>query len=309
MKKSLRVGVIGLGTMGKNHARVYSELPGVELVGVCDAEEGLAENIAEKYRARAFTNYSELLKQNLDAVSIAIPTSIHKKVAVDFANAGVNILVEKPIADTVPNANEIINSCQQNRVKLMIGHIERFNPVISTIKEIVKNTEIISIDIARLGPLPPRVKDIGVIIDLAVHDIDIIRYLTGSEFVSVHSMTSKTLSNNEDTAIISLKTENGILCHITTNWLTPFKVREINIASRERFIKGWLIDKRLCEYRKWQEDNSYVVKELRVPQDEPLRLELEAFIYAITNDIEPPVTGEDGLKALEIAVQCLESRC
>lgn len=303
----IKVGVIGLGAMGKNHARVYSELPGVELVGVCDAEEGLAENIAGKYQTKAFANYSELLEQNLDAVSIAIPTSMHKKVAVDFANAGVNILVEKPIADTVPNAKEIINSCQQNRVKLMIGHIERFNPVISTIKERISKTEIISIDIARLGPLPPRVKDVGVIIDLAVHDIDIIRYLTGSEFVSIHSMTSKTLSDNEDTAIISLKTENGILCHITTNWLTPFKVREISIATKERFIKGWLIDKRLCEYRKWQEDSSYVVKELRVPQDEPLRLELDAFINAIINNTDPPITGEDGLKALEIATRCLKS--
>lgn len=218
-------------------------------------------------------------------------------------------MVEKPIADTVPNAKEIINSCQQNRVKLMVGHIERFNPVISTIKDAVKDEEIISIDIARLGPLPPRIRDVGILVDLAVHDIDIIRYITGSEFVSVHGMTSRVMSHNEDTAMISLKTANGVLCHISTNWLTPFKVREISIATRERFLKGWLIDKRLCEYRKWQEDNSYVVKELRVPQDEPLKLELEAFVNAITNDTEPPVTGEDGLKALEIAVQCLESQC
>jgi len=309
LRKALRAAVIGVGGMGKNHARVYSELPGVELVAVCDIEEELAQSIAQKLKVRAFSNYRELLKENLDAVSIAIPTSIHKKVAVDFANAGVNILVEKPIADTVPNAKELINSCQQNRVKLMIGHIERFNPVISTIKDAVKDEEIISIDIARLGPLPPRIKDVGILVDLAVHDIDIIRYITGSEFVRVYGMTSRVMSHNEDTAMISLKTASGVLCHISTNWLTPFKVREINIATKERFIKGWLKDKRLCEYRRWHVDNSYMVRELSIPQSEPLRLELEAFIYAITNDTEPPVTGEDGLKALEIAIRCLESRC
>jgi len=302
----LRVGVIGLGAMGKNHARVYSELPGVELVGICDIEEELARTIAEKYGTKVFTNYDELLKENLDAVSIAVPTSRHKEVVTYFANAGVNILVEKPIADTVANAQEIITGCRQNGVKLMVGHIERFNPVIATIKEVVKDTEIISIDITRLGPLPPRVKDVGIVIDLAIHDIDIIRYITGSELVTVHGMTSTALSNNEDTAMMSLRTANGILCHITTNWLTPFKVREINIATRDKFIKGWLVDKKLCEYRKWQEDNSYIVTELNIPQGEPLRLELEAFVNAIINNTEPPVTGEDGLKALEVAVQCLK---
>ena len=303
----LRAGVVGLGAMGKHHARIYAELVDVELVGVADLSIESASENALNYKVKPFTDYKQLLSLGLDVVSVAVPTSMHREVVLAAADAGVNVLVEKPIADTLKNAGEMIERCKQKGVKLMVGHVERFNPVIPAIKRAMANLEVISIDITRVGPFPPRIKDVGVVIDLAVHDIDILRYLTDSEFRKVKSLVSKNFaSDREDTALLSFEMENGVLCHITTNWLTPFKVREIGIAAREKFLKGWLIEQRVCEYRRNHKDGSCVVNELKIPSGEPLKLEIEAFLRAIENDEEPPVTGEDGMKALEIALQCLK---
>ncbi|MFC2005849.1 Gfo/Idh/MocA family oxidoreductase [Chloroflexota bacterium] len=307
MSRLLRVGVIGLGAMGQHHARIYSELPDVELVGVADIDGKLATATSEQYQTAGFTDYRQLLHKGLEVVSIAVPTSQHQEVALAAIETVNNILVEKPIAHNLESARVIIDKCEQKGIKLMVGHVERFNPVFSVIKNRLAELEVISIDITRVGPLPPRIKDVGVVIDLAVHDIDILRYLTNSEFRWVQSLIGKGLTNDrEDTALLSFEMENGVLCHITTNWLTPFKVREVSIATREKLIKGWLIDQKVCEYERYAEDDSYVAKEIAVPYGEPLQLEIRAFLDAINNDKTPLVTGEDGFKALEIAIQCLE---
>lgn len=301
-----RVGVIGVGEMGKNHARVYSELPSVELVGISDVDKGSLFPLAKKLKTKPFTDYNKLLKQDLDAVSVAVPTFLHKKVALDVANAGVNILIEKPIADTVKNAKKIINACKKKDVKLMVGHIERFNPIISVIKKKLYGQKILLLNIVRVGPFPPRIRDVGVVIDLAVHDIDLIRYLTNSEFRKVYGLTSKNISKYEDTAVLSFEMKNGILAQISTNWLTPFKIREINISTREKFIRGRFIEQRVTEYSKYKDNNSYIVKELKVPHKEPLKVELKAFLDSIKNNKEMPITGEDGLKVLDIALRCVK---
>lgn len=299
----LRVGVIGLGSMGKNHVRVYSELPDVELVGIADTNESLVDHTAEVYHTKPFVDYKKLLKEDLDAVNICVPTSLHKKVAVDAANAGINLLVEKPIADTVENSRKIIEACERNNVQLMVGHIERFNPVISVIKKSLEKSNIISINISRVGPFPPRIKDVGIVVDLAIHDIDLIRYITNSEFKKIFRLTSKNVSKYEDTAILSFEMENGTLAQITTNWLTPFKMREMDIATREKFIVGRLIEQRVTEYSSYKRDGSYISRELTVPFGEPLKLELDSFLKSIKNNTAPAITGYDGLKALEVATK------
>lgn len=301
-----KVGVIGLGAMGKNHARVYAELRDVELVGVADSDPQLAEDIASKYNVLAFSDYKQLLKRGLDAVSIAVPTSIHRQVALDAAQARASILLEKPIADTVSNAEDIIEAARKNNVKLMIGHVERFNPIVPVIKQELGDADIILIEITRIGPFPPRIKDVGVIIDLAVHDIDLIAYLTGSEFDRVYSLISRNVSQNEDTAILMFEMANGVLARVTVNWLTPFKVREINISTQDKFIKGLFMDQKVFEYSKFEEYDSYVVRELPVPFGEPLRFEIEAFVDAVRNDTKPLISGQDGLKALKMAIRCLD---
>jgi len=302
----MNVGVIGVGVMGQNHARVYSELPGVKLIGVADVNKDAAQKVAEKYNTRAFTDYEELFEEKPDAVSIVVPTSMHKQVAIDAANAGINILVEKPLADTIENAQAIIDACRKNNVKLMVGHIERFNPVISAIKENIKDNNVVSINITRVGPLPPRIKDVGIVIDLAVHDIDLIRYITGSDFKKVYGLTSKNFSEKEDVAILSFEMKNGVLAHITTDWLTPFKVREINISSTDNYIRGNLLEQKAVEYSRYKEDGSYIARDIKIPFGEPLKLELQSFIECIRTDTSPHVSGYDGLRALQIALECLK---
>lgn len=303
----LRVGIIGVGAMGKNHVRVYSELHGVELVGVADVDFELARGVAKRYNTAPFPDYNELLKQGLDVVSIAVPTSLHREVAKKAAQSRVNILLEKPIANTTKAAREIIKSAEENGVKLMVGHIERFNPAISAIKNAIEGAQVSLIEITRIGPFPPRIKDVGVVIDLATHDIDLIRYLTGSEFKRIYSLASRNFTQYEDVAILLFEMANGVLARVTVNWLTPFKVREISIATKEKFIKVLLIDQKVVEYSRYSENDSSLAKEITVPFGEPLKLELKAFIDSIRNNTKPPITGEDGLKALEIALQCLSN--
>ncbi len=301
----IKVGVIGLGAMGKNHVRVYSELPDVELAGVADADRGLVQSLARKYHVKPFSDYRDLLQEELDAVSIAVPTSLHREVALAAANARVNMLIEKPIADSISAASSIIEAASRNYVKLMIGHIERFNPVIPVIRKEIEETEVSLIEISRIGPFPPRIRDVGVVIDLATHDIDLLRCITGSEFKKIYSLTSQSLAPHEDAAILLFQMENGVLARVTVNWLTPFKVREINIATREKFIKASLIDQKVTTYSKYKENESYLVRELSVPFGEPLKLELKAFTDSIKDDVQPPISGEDGLKALRTAISCI----
>ncbi len=303
----LKVGVIGLGAMGKNHARIYSELAEVELVGVADIDYSLAQSIARIYDTTPFGDYKQLVQHGLDAVSIAVPSSFHREIAVYVARTGVSMLVEKPIADTVKAAEEIIKSAEDNSIKLMVGHVERFNPVIPIIKKKIEGIEVVSIEITRIGPFPPRIKDVGVVVDLATHDIDLIRYLTASEFKEIHSLTSKSLSRYEDTAILLFEMTNGVLARVTVNWLTPFKVREISIASKEKFMQASLINQKLFEYTRYKENDGYVVKEVNVPFAEPLKLELSAFVHSVKDNTQPLVTGEDGLIAIDIATKCLSS--
>lgn len=302
----IRTAVIGVGSMGRHHVRLYSKMAGVDFVGISDKNKKISDELAEKYGIKSYANYVDLLRADVDAVSIAVPTTMHCKIALDAIRHGVNVLVEKPIAESVGSGLRIIKAAEKKKVKLMVGHVERFNPIIPVIKEAIKDVKVISIDITRVGPIPPRIKDVGVVIDLGVHDIDLIRHITGSEFKSVHSLTSSSITKKEDTAILSFLMENGTLAHITTGWLTPYKVREIHVATKEKFIIGNFMSQKVTEYR-MSEGSSYLVQELSVPFGEPLQLELDSFINCIKEDKKPPVTGYDGLRALEIALRCLKS--
>lgn len=304
--EKLRVGVIGAGSMGRHHARVYSRMHELDFVGIADADKKTAEDIASQYNTAAYTSHKDLLKQGLDAVTIAVPTTLHKKIALDCMEEGVHVLIEKPIADTIEAGRELIKKAKEKKVKMMIGHIERFNPIIPVIKDSVRDSKVISISITRVGPLPPRVKDVGVVVDIGVHDIDLIRYLTGSEFKEIYPLVLSNITDKEDIAMLSFIMENGVLAHVTTDWLTPYKVREINISTKEKFIRGNFITQKVTEYSSW-ENSSYIVRDLFVPFGEPLMLEQQAFIKSIQEGTRVPVSGEDSLKALEVALKCLKT--
>jgi UDP-N-acetylglucosamine 3-dehydrogenase len=304
--ESLRVGVIGIGSMGKNHARIYSELRETELVGIADPAAPDLKILAEKYETNAYGNYDDMFSEGLDAVSIAVPTTLHNKVACDALSKKVSVLLEKPIADTVENANRIISVAEENGCKLMIGHVERFNPIVPVIKREIQNEDVIMVEIKRVGPLPPRIKDVGVMVDLGVHDIDLIRHLTGSEFEKIYPLISSNITEKEDTAIVTFQMKNKTLALLTTDWLTPYKVREIMVSTKKKFIKGDFISQKVTEYSKYSADGSYIVKNLAVPAGEPLRLELSSFVRSVREGLNPEVSGYDGLEALKVALNCLE---
>lgn len=304
----LRVGVVGVGNMGFHHARIYSELAKegkVELIGVADVNFERAKEVASQFRTKAFGDYRELVKERLDAVSIAVPTSLHKQVALEFIENGVSVLVEKPIAESIESAQEIINAAKKDNAMLMVGHVERFNPGVLKLREVLEEGligDVVTLTAKRVGPLPPQIKDVGVIVDLAVHDIDVMSFLLGKRVKSVYARagSAKNPLELEDYAIIMLDfgDATGV---IDTNWLTPHKVRTLSVVGTEGIAELDYITQKLVIY------NHEWVKEAKVNFKEPLRNELEHFIECVEKGTKPLVSGEEGLHALKVAIGALES--
>jgi predicted dehydrogenase len=304
----LRVGVVGVGVMGSNHARVFADLPGVELIAVADPDRKQREFVSGVLGCVACDDVEGVLAAGVDAVTIAAPTHLHRDLALACIEHRVHVLVEKPIAPSVEEGRAIIAAARRARVALMVGHVERFNPTVEAIKEAIRGEDILSIAITRVGPFPPRMSNVGVVIDLAVHDIDLIRWFTESDIAEVQPQLSNAVAEREDIALLQFRTTSGVLAHINTNWLTPFKARNVTIATRNKYIMGDLLTRQVTECFGFQPDGSYSMRHLSVGHAEPLRAELQAFVGAIRSRKEPAVTGEEGVASLEIAIRCLESR-
>ncbi len=304
----MRVGVVGVGVMGSNHARVFAGLSGTELVGVADPDHKQADFVSRTLGCVAVADIDELLNLGVDAITIAAPTHLHRDIAIAAIARGVHVMVEKPIASTVEEGRELINAARRAGVTLMVGHVERFNPAVEAIKEAIRNEDILSIAITRVGPFPPRMSNVGVVIDLAVHDIDLIRWFTDSDIVEVQPQLSSAVAEREDIALLQFRTASGVLAHINTNWLTPFKARNVTVATRDKYVMGDLLTREVTECFGFQPDGSYSMRHLSVGHAEPLRSELLAFLRAARSGAAPAVTGEEAVASLEIAIECLASR-
>jgi UDP-N-acetylglucosamine 3-dehydrogenase len=300
-----RVAVIGAGVMGSNHARVLRDLPGATLVGIVDPSAERRTYAADVIGCRTFAHLDDAIAEGVDAATIAAPTRLHHEISLACIGQGIHVLVEKPIAATVAEGQEIIEAARRAGVTLMVGHIERFNPAVAAIKQAIRDEEIFSICITRVGPFPPRMSNVGVVIDLAVHDIDLIRWFTGSDIVEVQSQVSNAVAEREDIALLQFRTASGVLAHIETNWLTPFKARNVTVATREKYVVGDLLTRQVTECFGFKPDGSYSMRHLAVGYDEPLRAELTAFLQAVSSGGVPAVTGEEGVASLEIAIRCL----
>ncbi len=301
----LKVGVAGVGVMGRNHARVLSDIRDFELTAVFDPDAATADGVAGLYGAKAFTTAADFVAAGLDAAVVATPNRHHADLSVALLEAGIHVLVEKPIAATVADAQRMIDAGKANNRVLMVGQVERFNPAVEAVKRAIAGDEVISIQITRVGPFPPRMGEVGVVIDLAVHDIDIIRHLTDSEITEVQPLLARTRAEREDTALLQFRLANGTIAHITTNWVTPYKVRTLQVATMNKFVVADLITRQVTEYFGQQADGAYQTRAVNSWPAEPLKKELEAFARAIRTGETPAVTGEDGLRNLEVALRCL----
>ena len=291
--------------MGRNHARVLTDIRDFHLTAVFDPDALTAEGVAAAYDAEAFTTAEDFVAAGLDAAVVATPNRHHADLGVALLEKGVHVLVEKPIAATVVDAQRMIDAARANDRVLMVGQVERFNPAVEAVKRAIDGDDIISIQITRVGPFPPRMGEVGVVIDLAVHDIDIIRHLTESEIAEVQPQLARTRAEREDTALLQFRLENGVIAHITTNWVTPYKTRTLQVATKNRFIVADLITRQVTEYFGQQPDGSYSTRMLNSWPAEPLKKEHEAFVHAIRTGETAAVSGEDGLRNLEVALRCL----
>ena len=303
----LRIGVVGVGVMGSNHARVLAELPGVTLVGIADPDRMHRERVVNVVGCQSVDTLDQLMELGVDAVTIAAPTHLHNELAHACIARGIHLLVEKPIASTTDEGRSIVAAARRAGVTLMIGHVERFNPAVEAIKQAIRGEDILSISITRVGPFPPRMSNVGVVIDLAVHDIDLIRWFTDSEIVDVQPLMSSAVAEREDIALLQFRTASGVLAQINTNWLTPFKARSVTVATRGKYVTGDLLTRQVTECFGFQPDGAYSMRHLSVGHSEPLRSELISFVRAVRDGSTPPVTGEQGVASLEIATQCLET--
>ncbi len=299
---ALRVGVVGAGVMGTNHARVLASVPGISLVGIVDPLPAHRQRATELVGCKTFTQVDELIAAGVDAVTVAAPTYLHHEISLHLIARGIHVLVEKPIASTVEEGQEIVDAARKAGVTLMVGHVERFNPAVAAIKEAIKGEDILSIAITRVGPFPPRMSNVGVVIDLAVHDIDLIRWFTESDIIDVQPQLSSAVAEREDIALLQFRTASGVLAHINTNWLTPFKARSVTVATRGKYVMGDLLTRQVTECFGFQPDGSYSMRHLPVGHDEPLRAELMAFAGAVRSQTAPAVSGDEGVASLAIAI-------
>jgi predicted dehydrogenase len=303
----LRVGVVGAGVMGSNHARVLAGLPGISLAGVVDPLEAHRTRLSQFTDCPTFDTLEQLLGEGVEAVTVAAPTHLHHEIALACIARKIHVLVEKPIASSVEEGRAIVDAAQRAGVTLMVGHVERFNPAVAAIKQALTGEDILSIAITRVGPFPPRMSNVGVVIDLAVHDIDLIRWFTESDIVEVQPQLSSAVAEREDIALLQFRTASGVLAHINTNWLTPFKARNVTVATRGKYVMGDLLTRQVTECFGFKPDGSYSMRHLPVGHDEPLRAELIAFLQAVRSGATPAVTGDEGVASLEIATRCLET--
>ncbi len=320
---ALKAAVIGVGMMGRNHARVYAQMADTRLVAAADLNAAALEPIARTYKVQVYTDYVQMLDQEKPhLVTIAVPTCLHREVAVAAMRRGVHVFLEKPIAAHIDEGQEIVDCARAEGVKLAVGHIERFNPAVSELKKHLDAGElgrIFQIHARRVGPFPSHVKDVGVVIDLATHELNLLEYLTGARVESVYAETQREFhAQHEDLLTGILRFADGSVGILDVNWLTPTKIRELSlIGEKGMFLVNYLTQDLYFyenDFRNgiWADLAVMGVSEGRrirynIKRKEPLLAELESFVQAIEQDGRTQIDGEEALRAVLLARRLLES--
>jgi UDP-N-acetylglucosamine 3-dehydrogenase len=302
---TLNLAVVGVGSWGKNHARVFKELELTNLVGIYDVDSNRSKELAKQHGAEFFTDLEEMLKsEDIDAISIASPTSTHAAIALMAIENGKHVLIEKPMTSTVEEAERIIDAEKTSNVVVSVGFIERFNPIVERSRVLIENEELgelVLLSARRLGPYwPDRLKDVDVIRDVSIHDIDVFRYLIDKDPISVYARGGKLRHAYFDYAEILLDFGKGVTGFIESNYLTPHKLRKLMLTCEKGVVEAdYISQEYLVEDEEW-------VRNKKMQWQEPLSAELRRFSRACLGEIEPLITSNDGLKALKIAVASVD---
>lgn len=307
--KTLRTAVIGVGYLGRFHAQKYRELPGSELVAVVDSVPAAVQQVATELGVRALSDYRELLGE-VDAVSIVVPTPAHFAVAEACLNQGIHVLVEKPITETLAQAQTLIDVARRQGCVLQVGHLERFNPAIQAAARLISTPRFI--ESHRLAPFKQRGSDVSVVLDLMIHDIDLIQELVGRPLASIDAVGAQVFSQDIDIANARLRFEGGCVVNTTASRVSLKQERKLRIFQDDAYLSVDLQQKILTVVRKKaagpvESPAQVAIDEQSFDQGDALRSEIEAFLHAVRTGTRPVVSGEDGLKALETAIKITES--
>ncbi|MEQ8820936.1 MAG: Gfo/Idh/MocA family oxidoreductase [Sumerlaeia bacterium] len=310
--RKIPIGVVGVGHLGQHHARVLAESPNAELLFVCDSDADRAETIAKKHGAKAITNYREMIG-HVEAVSIVTPTVYHYDIGTEFLNAGIHCLIEKPICNTVMEAAKLSVLATEKNVVLQVGHIEHFNVAVQKFKQYLK--EPLFIECHRLGPFNPRVQDIGVVMDLMIHDIDIILRIVNSEIEDIEAVGANILTDREDIANARIKFKSGCIANVTCSRVTPKPMRKLRVYQENAYISLDYQKQAMEIHRRLQKDgpakpgeSRYFIEteRIKVRRKEPLKLELEDFVSCIQKGRAPQTTGVQAMEALDVVIKITE---
>jgi len=304
----LRVGVVGVGYLGSIHARIYSAMAGVELVGVVDVAEQTAARVGSELKCASYTDPFALIGK-VDAVSIAVPTTVHKEVSIPYLDKGIHVLLEKPIAPCVVDAEQIVSAAEKTGVVLLIGHLERFNAGIMALADRVRNPRFI--EVHRLGTFVERATDVDVVTDLMIHDIDIVLSLVGSELNYISAVGSPVITNHVDIANARLEFANGAVANVTASRVSSKKFRRIRVFGQDSYLALNFIDQQIEVVRRTAPAPGQVFpglasEQLTITPRQPLNSELDHFVEVVVNGGAPLVNGRDGLRALRVAEQVQE---
>ena len=304
---TVRVGVVGVGALGRHHARVYASLPGAELVGVVDTSPGRAEEVARNLGTRPFSSHVELFGK-VDAVSIATPTTLHADIGTQFLNEKIHVLVEKPITHNLEDADRLIRSAQQNGRVLQVGHLERFNPAVVSLREMVRKPRFF--EAHRMGLFSPRSLDIDVILDLMIHDLDIICLLVPSPVVQVSAVGIAILTNRIDIANARIHFEDGCVANITASRVSMEKIRKLRLFQKQEYLSLDYTRQDIAVFTLNPTPGAaipeIVSRKITPEKKEPLQQELRAFLNSIRGMGPVECSGEEGRKALALALQVLQ---
>ena len=294
-------GVVGAGYLGQHHARIYSLLDMCELVGIVEPDDARAAEICEKYNCKRFDSL-QALAAACDAVSVVVPTDLHCEVALPLLNEGCHLLIEKPLCTSLKEAEAILKAAKANDRIIQVGHIEHYNPVMSYLEDAVRSPKFITAD--RLAPFNPRGTEVGVVLDLMIHDLGVILALVRSPVERVDAVGVNVLSKSEDIANARITFENGCVANINTSRVSTKKVREIRVFQSSNYLSLDFMNQSGHFLRK--EGAELVREEIPIEKDEPLKLELISFIEVVRHAGKPKVGADLGKSALELAIQITE---